>query len=232
MALFIRDFYSHQAIDFDSFVRCINGVYSDTSCLEPPTINLMAEMLYRLAKNKEFLTHKIANQIAEAGSLPSQHWLSDNDTLVLYQNSRPYFQLVASFMPPQLEESTDQRALVKDYLHDHNFSFLTTNYYGPGTASELYTYRYSNQLKVGEPCHLSFEKFHQLTDDEVLFFEASKDIHRQALPKSFSISLELRFEQNGNRHFSFDHEKLVIKEEIKSGKQVASDFLAELLYET
>ncbi|RXE98397.1 transposase [Pseudoalteromonas sp. PS5] len=200
MARQFDNFYSHGAISFDDFINCVSSLYTGPDCIDEGTLRLLAEMLYRLSQNKQFLAAQVAG-----GNKYTHHprGLLDNDDLyVLYEQQQPFFGVYAQIWHPTLKRGKARG--FNPPLRDYNFSALTTNYFGPGCGSKLYQYEYRQDLKQGEHCALSFLQFYQFTSENVLFTEASKDVIAQALPKSLSITISLRLEKNEHPCFIFD----------------------------
>ncbi|MEJ6473500.1 transposase [Pseudoalteromonas piscicida] len=200
MAYQFDNFYSHGAISFDDFINCVTSLYTGPDCLDDNTLRLLAEMLYRLGQNKQFL----AAQVAGSGNYKHlARGLVDNDDLyVLYQNKQPFFRVCAQIWHP-----TPKRGSLTCFLpllRDYNFTALTTNYFGPGCGSKLYQYEFRHDLQRGEHCGLTFQQFYQFTSETVLYTEASKDALAQALPKSLSITISLQLEQKAHPCFLFD----------------------------
>ncbi|MCG9770103.1 transposase [Pseudoalteromonas piscicida] len=200
MARQFDNFYSHGAINFSDFINCVSSLYTGPDCLDDSTLRLLAEMLYRLSQNKQFLAAQVA------GSSNYQHhsrgMLDNDDLYVLYENKRPFFKVCAQIWHPMPKRGT-QRCFIPQ-VRDYNFTALTTNYFGPGCGSKLYQYEYRKDLQQGEHCDLQFGQFYQFTPESVLFTEASRDVIAQALPKSLSITISLQLEQRPHACFVFD----------------------------
>ncbi|WP_419148278.1 transposase [Pseudoalteromonas 'SMAR'] len=200
MAQFFSNFYSHEVLSFDHFINCVKSLYSGPESLDSNTLHLLAEMLYQLAQNKKFLASQVS--LSKSYQHHSNGLLDNDDLYILYQNQRPFFKVCAQIWHP-----IPKRGSLKNNeptLRDYNFASLTTNYFGPGCAAQLYEYQCRPDLKVGQHCGLAFNQFHQLSRDEVMFIEASKDVLAQALPKSLSISISLMFESSQRPSFTFD----------------------------
>ena len=76
--------------------------------------------------------------------------------------------------------------------HDHNFSFLTTGYFGPGYVSDYYDYDpEAVDGRLGEPLNLSFAGRSQLGEGKMMLYRAHRDIHSQLPPESLSVSLNI-----------------------------------------
>ncbi|HEY0149668.1 MAG TPA: transposase [Allosphingosinicella sp.] len=76
--------------------------------------------------------------------------------------------------------------------HDHNFSFLTVGYLGPGYWSDYYEYDYDRVMGVpGEEVDLRFIERSCLSEGKVLLYRKHLDVHSQLPPDSLSVSLNI-----------------------------------------
>ncbi|PAY01824.1 transposase [Pseudoalteromonas sp. HM-SA03] len=200
MARQFENFYSHGAINFSDFVNCVSSLYTGPDCLDDSTLRLLAEMLYRLSQNKQFLAAQVAGSSNYQPHVRAM--LANDDLYVLYENKRPFFKVCAQIWHPTPKRGT--QCCFIPQVRDYNFTALTTNYFGPGCGSKLYQYEYRKDLQQGDHCDLQFEQFYQFTPESVLFTEASRDVIAQALPKSLSITISLQLEQRPHACFVFD----------------------------
>lgn len=76
--------------------------------------------------------------------------------------------------------------------HDHDFHLMTGGYFGPGYETEAW--RYDRSRVKGNPgdraCLDAYEKT-TLPVGKVMFYERSRDVHRQRFAESLSISLNV-----------------------------------------
>lgn len=76
--------------------------------------------------------------------------------------------------------------------HDHNFTFMTIGYFGPGYTTDLYTYDPALvQGYVGEQVNLEFVERTHLSRGSVMLYREKVDVHTQYPPESLSISLNV-----------------------------------------
>lgn len=76
--------------------------------------------------------------------------------------------------------------------HDHNFSFLTIGYFGPGYRSDYYTFDYEDVAGwTGEPAHLRFIERDGLNPGEIALYRAHRDVHSQLPPEAMSVSINV-----------------------------------------
>jgi hypothetical protein len=98
--------------------------------------------------------------------------------------------------------------------HDHNFSFLTVNYLGPGYETELYEYDYERVAgHIGEPVDLRFVEKVRFGPGTVMFYRASRDVHIQFPPQELTITLNLMIsppELRSRDQFYFDTARKII----------------------
>lgn len=101
------------------------------------------------------------------------------------------------------------RYFVYGRAHDHNFSFATVGYMGPGYDTDLYTYDYNTVKGLpGESVDINYQGRETLSQGHVLIFRTSKDIHVQLTPTSGSISINvIPVQKPINTQYEFDLEK-------------------------
>ena len=100
---------------------------------------------------------------------------------------------VNMWLPPSADDDGwDQRLYAYGLPHDHNFSFLTVGYAGPGYWTEIYEYDgESVEGYPGESVDLTYLERTSLPTGKTMFYRASKDIHIQEPPEAFSMSVNL-----------------------------------------
>lgn len=77
--------------------------------------------------------------------------------------------------------------------HDHNFSFLTLGYFGPGYWSDYYEYDYGEVAGAsGEAVSsLRFVERSRLEPGKLMLYRAHRDVHAQHPADSLSVSLNV-----------------------------------------
>lgn len=76
--------------------------------------------------------------------------------------------------------------------HDHNFSFLTLGYFGPGYWSDYYTYDYEAVAGwSGEQVDLQFVERARLDEGKIMLYRAHRDVHLQLPADSLSVSINI-----------------------------------------
>ena len=79
-----------------------------------------------------------------------------------------------------------------DVPHDHNFSFLTHGYFGPGYWSDYYEYDFEAVAGFrGEAVDLRFVERSRLSEDKIMLYRAHRDVHVQHPADELSVSLNV-----------------------------------------
>lgn len=159
---------------------------------DPAALLELAEPLYGLAGDPALLQRCINHSLT--------HWRGGNSHFYSSQSchiaSRGPFVLRINLWP-LLPADPRRRAILADVLsyydyHDHNFSFITANYFGPGYATEMYAYqRGTAAIYPGRRVDLEYQGRHTLDANTVLLYEQYRDIHMQLPPARLSASLNL-----------------------------------------
>jgi hypothetical protein len=188
-----------------------NYVINHVNVRDLESVCASAPKLKELANNKTFLLEHFNRALCDwrnfqlANSYTAQ-------TLVL--GDGPGFVIRANIWTPPTEDvnlRSEQKALfVYDVPHDHNFSFLTVGYFGPGYETTIYEYNPSKVTgQVGEQVDLQFLETTTLPVGKMMLYRKSRDVHSQNYPSSLSISLNLLLappETNQRDQFLFDLE--------------------------
>lgn len=131
------------------------------------------------------LAGRCANQSATSGYGPQ---------VVMLHRARDY-SIRANFWPSADDaamQDNDPSSFFYGVAHDHNFSFLTAGYMGPGYWSDYYEYDYDTVVGVpGEPVELRYCGRSRLAEGQVMLYRAHRDVHAQLPADSFSVSLNI-----------------------------------------
>jgi len=228
MAIFIQTETTEQ-LTLKDFIQQVLQVYSAPEQLDAPTLQHLAQLLKKLANNKQLLPALVADEVLTQPDMLDVGNQYGNDAMVLYVHPQPFFQVRICFWNPASGiKKPDEVFDVYQSAHDHNFAFLTTNYHGPGYVSGFYQYQYRADLAEGDPVVLTHLIDHQLTPGQVVFYEPSKDVHLQVAPSGFSVSLNLMFGLNGRQQFVFDLKKQKVQQVVLSSNQTAAQFAEEI----
>ncbi|CAM4263550.1 hypothetical protein [Pseudoalteromonas byunsanensis] len=222
-------FATTHAISLQEFIENVTASYEGPESLNEHNLHHLAMQLQLLANNKYFLSQVVSEHVLQHALDVETGTMYGNDSFVLHVNRSPFFQVRVCFWHPDGEQKRQNDKMnVYQCLHDHNFGFLTTNYYGPGYTSRLYQYQHNRELDVDSASGLKFCGIHQLSKHEVIYYEPSKDAHLQVAPSAFSISLNLMFETNTNKQFIFDPRTGRIIDTVISSSDKARQFIKEL----
>jgi len=149
-----------------------------------------APMLRALANDRELVVRQLNRRIEDFlsdGTLPSAQslLLGRDDDFYVRANIWPAIADMASGRAYQ-----DQFAY--NLAHDHNFSFMTVNYLGPGYETEIYEYDYDKvEGYIGEAVDLRFLEKVRFGTGMVMLYRASRDVHVQYAPTELTITLNL-----------------------------------------
>lgn len=109
--------------------------------------------------------------------------------------------------------------------HDHNFSFLTHGYFGPGYWSEYFEYEYEDVAGwIGELAHLRSTGRHRLEPGKVMLYRAHRDVHLQLPADALSVSLNVMHADPAMHwldQYSFDVERGTVSGIIGDGPSEA-----------
>jgi hypothetical protein len=108
----------------------------------------------------------------------------------------------------------ERRLFFYNVPHDHNFSFLTVGYFGPGYQTVIYEYDSRTVSGLpGEQVAMHFKERTSLSRGKVMLYRAGRDIHSQEHASAFSVSLNLLMdtpEVKTRNQFFFDFESETI----------------------
>jgi hypothetical protein len=149
--------------------------------------------LKALANNRDFLADLIVAELKDRCRDQSARSVYGPQVLVLHQ-SRDFF-IRANFWPAEsdrLLQENGPEAFFYHIPHDHNFSFLTAGYLGPGYWSDYYDYDYDSVIgAIGEPVDLRFVERSRLEEGKIMLYRAHRDVHAQLPADALSVSLNV-----------------------------------------
>jgi hypothetical protein len=88
-----------------------------------------------------------------------------------------------------------------DIPHDHNFSFMTAGYWGPGYETAVFEYECAeSQPYPNDALALRFLERTFLSEGKIMYFRTSRDVHIQFAPSEPSMSLNLLINLPENQH--------------------------------
>ncbi|HET6524743.1 transposase [Sphingopyxis sp.] len=153
-----------------------------------------AALLAGLQRNRDFLADRViaALKASYADQLEINRYSAQ--VFLLHRGARGFY-LRANLWPAATDAVTaasGAAAFSYGVPHDHNFSFLTAGYFGPGYVSDYYDYDpEAVDGRLGEPLNLSFAGRSQLAEGKLMLYRAHRDIHSQLPPERLSISLNI-----------------------------------------
>ena len=153
-----------------------------------------APLLKRLANNRDFLADIAVAELKDRCSRQSLENRYSSQVIMLHRASEKYF-IRANFWPsPQdsVFKASGRSPFFYNVPHDHNFSFLTVGYLGPGYWSEYYEYAYDRVTGLpGEKVDLRFVEKARLELGKVMLYRAHRDVHNQLPADDLSVSINI-----------------------------------------
>lgn len=184
----------HSTDDKISLEEFIDFVDSNIHIRDDDSVISAAPMLEALANNKALLIDTYNKELlkydVERGAAYSP------SSAVLGKGRRSRFVVRANLWPPAGEgraRTIEESLFSYDLAHDHNFSFLTANYFGPGYETEIWEYADRDSMAgyIGEHVPLVFLERTRLHSGKQIFYRRCRDIHIQFAPPTFSASINL-----------------------------------------
>lgn len=154
-----------------------------------------APHLRKLANDRRFLADIMMTELKQrcAGQLRDNQYSAP--VVLLHADPRSNFVLRANLWPA-MNDSVVRHSGPDPFFygvpHDHNFSFLTVGYLGPGYWSDYYEYDYGTVVGFpGEDVALRFVEKSRLEPGKVMLYRAHRDIHLQLPADAMSVSLNI-----------------------------------------
>jgi hypothetical protein len=151
--------------------------------------------LRKLANDRRFLADLMMAELKQrcAGQLRDNQYSAQ--VVMLHAHPASNFVMRANFWPA-LKDSVVRHSGPDPFFygvpHDHNFSFLTVGYLGPGYWSDYYEYEYGEVVGYpGESVNLRFVEKARLDEGKVMLYRAHRDIHLQLPADAMSVSLNI-----------------------------------------
>ncbi len=153
-----------------------------------------ASLLAGLAQNRSFLGDRViaALKTSYTDQLAANRYSAQ--VFLLHRSPRGFY-LRANLWPAERDAAytaSGPAAFSYGVPHDHNFSFLTAGYFGPGYVSDYYDYDpEAVDGRLSEPLNLQFVERSSLSEGKLMLYRAHHDIHSQLPPESLSVSLNI-----------------------------------------
>ncbi len=186
---------------------------SDVDCSLPEAIEALADLrfdprdegncveaatwLRRLTNNRRFLADWLVDQLAGRLSGGSGQVLDSGygPQAIVLSPLRGGMFLRANIWPSERDlcfQTSGAKSFVYEVPHDHNFSFLTSGYCGPGYISDYYEYDYDRVVGFpGEAAGLRLIERSALSEGKIMLYRAHLDVHSQLPPEALSVSLNV-----------------------------------------
>ncbi len=153
-----------------------------------------APLLKGLANNRDFLAEIAVGELKDRCSRQSLENRYSSQVIMLHRASEKYF-IRANFWPSPRDsvfKASGTSPFFYHVPHDHNFSFLTVGYLGPGYWSEYYEYDYEQVTGLpGEKVDLRFVEKTRLDQGKVMLYRAHRDVHNQLPADDMSVSINI-----------------------------------------
>ena len=153
-----------------------------------------APLLKGLANNRDFLAGLAVAELKDRCTRQSLENRYSSQVIILHRASEKYF-IRANFWPSERDsvlKASGTSPFFYHLPHDHNFSFLTVGYLGPGYWSEYYEYDYAEVVGLpGEKVDLRFVETAKLDPGKVMLYRAHRDVHNQLPADDMSVSINI-----------------------------------------
>lgn len=180
------------AIGLDDLVATLDETPFDAR--DEDSLAALGPLLARLGRNRDFLADLVIAELEDRCSGQS-NGNSYGAQVFLLRPANGRYVLRANFWPARNDavvRASGTAPFFYDLPHDHNFSFLTVGYQGPGYWSDYYDYDVDAVTGLpGEVAGLRFVERSRLEPGKVLLYRARRDVHRQLPPDSLSVSLNI-----------------------------------------
>ncbi|HIF5533750.1 TPA: hypothetical protein ACX3CA_003520 [Vibrio parahaemolyticus] len=181
-----------EKIELHELIEYIDGRYK-TITLD----NLIdiAPVFNKLNNNSDFLARFICNELKNFKNFQENN-IYTSQSLHLGGVENKFYIRANIWLPRQSLHEVNFEGEASLYAyglpHDHNFSFITSGFYGTGYRSELYEYD-NSKIKgfQGEYVDLKSKGTTWLTKGDIMVYRESRDVHIQDFPEELSISLNL-----------------------------------------
>ncbi len=151
-------------------------------------------MLKKLANNRSFLADLMIAELKQRCDSQLRGNQYSAQVIMLHSASKKF--IVRANFWPAMTDSVIRHSGTDPFFynvpHDHNFSFLTVGYFGPGYWSEYYEYDYDRVVGFpGEEVDLRFVERAKLDQGKVMLYRAHRDVHLQLPADEMSVSLNI-----------------------------------------
>jgi hypothetical protein len=188
----VIDFADSTAIGLDECVDVLSQRGFDPA--DEESLHAAARDLARLGNDRAFLGDILIGELKRRCEIDPGETSYGPQTVVLSRPSGQFF-LRANIWPSRDEHvlrASGEAPFYFDVPHDHNFSFLTLGYFGPGYWSDYYEYDFERvDGFVGEKVDLRFVERTRLEQGKLMLYRAHRDVHVQHPADALSVSLNV-----------------------------------------
>lgn len=179
-------------LELGDVVEALNSAAWDPA--DEDSFAAMGPLLKGLAANRRFLADIAAAELKDRCTRQTRENRYSPQVIMLHRASEKYF-IRANFWPSERDsvvKASGTSPFFYHVPHDHNFSFLTVGYMGPGYWSEYYEYDYAGVAgHVGEKVDLRFVERSRLEPGKVMLYRAHRDVHNQLPADDMSVSINI-----------------------------------------
>jgi hypothetical protein len=179
-----------------SLNECVDALnLSGFDPLDDESLHHAAHWLRRLGNDDQFLGDILVEQLAQRHRDDVLDNAYGPQVVMLAPPGGEYF--IRANIWPSLDEhmvrASGGGSFVLGVPHDHNFSFLTLGYFGPGYWSDYYEYDFDAVVgHTGEAVpSLRFIERSRLDQGKIMLYRAHLDVHSQLPADSLSVSLNI-----------------------------------------
>ena len=180
-----------EAIELGDLIESLSGGSFDPD--DEESIAEFGPSLAKLANNRRFLADLVIEELKQ--DCAGQSRRNQYTAQVILLHVAPGFAIRANFWP-SADDSVVVNSGVDPFFyrvpHDHNFSFLTVGYFGPGYWSDYFEYEYGEVSGfTGERAALRFVERSRLEPGKVMLYRRLRDVHSQLPPDALSVSINI-----------------------------------------
>lgn len=188
----LMDAHTDEKIELGDLVEALESGSHDLN--DDDALASFAPSLRKLANNRSFLGDLVIEELKRrcAGQMERNQYSAQ--VILLHRGDRKFL-LRANFWPAESDSvvvNSGANAFFYGQPHDHNFSFLTVGYVGPGYWSDYYEHDYERAAGfIGEKAELRFVERSRLSEGTMLLYRRHRDVHSQLPADSLSVSINI-----------------------------------------
>jgi hypothetical protein len=179
-------------IELGDLVQALNDEAFDPA--DEESFAAAGPLLGRLGLNRNFLADIAVAELKARCTRQSLENRYSSQVIMLHRASEKYF-IRANFWPSERDsvfKTSGTSPFFYHVPHDHNFSFLTVGYLGPGYWSDYYEYDFEAVAGfTGEKVDLKFVEKARLDQGKVMLYRAHRDVHNQLPADEMSVSINI-----------------------------------------